>query len=476
MSSDAGERRPAPGLLAQLGSSERTFLLALVAFAAVHLAWLVYRLPVPLEIFTNEAWNAWHAEAAMGARPLYPSRDELIINNYTPLSFYLVGYLGRLLGDVILAGRILSLASTLAIGALVYRIVRQFGGGPVGAALGSAWWLASMFRSSEDFVGANDPTLSALAIMLAGLTWFLARLDAGKSVLPAIALMVAAGFFKHNLVVLPLLALLWQARRDRAGALRSAVFGGILAAAGLAACYLAYGPDFLVQLTMPREIRWLRPLQHLNRLQFMIAGLALTLLWIAADPRQPATRFVSLWLALGLVSFLLLKLSPGVANNASFELWVGTAVGFGLAMANLSRLPLADWRGLDAARGLVALLVFARLFADPNLEPYRLASPSYRAEIASRADLVRREVAAVRAGPKPVGCTVMSVCFRAGQPFVYDNFGATMRVGARQLSRARYDELIDKMGLHYRLSDPAVSWERNFPRPAEVGVTVPMPR
>ena len=131
----------------RIGASERPFILALVVFVAIHLVWLTYRLPIPLEIFTNEAWNAWHAVAATGARTLYPAKDELIINNYTPLSFYLVGYVGKLLGDVMLAGRLIALASTIAIAAMVYHIVRQFGGGRAAAAIGALWWLASIFRS-----------------------------------------------------------------------------------------------------------------------------------------------------------------------------------------------------------------------------------------------------------------------------------------------------------------------------------------
>ncbi len=462
--------------LRTLGAREWPLATALGVFAAVHLAWLIYRLPIPLEIFTNEAWNAWHAIAATGARALYPGRDELIVNNYTPLSYYLVGYLGKLIGDVILAGRIVSLFATVAIGALVYGLVRRLGGGRGAAALGAMWWLASIFRSGADYVGANDPTLLALALMVAGFAWCLHLLDAGRTVLPAIAVMVVAGFFKHNLVVLPIVVMMWLASLNVRRAMGAALFGAALSATGLALCSLAYGPDFITQLTLPREIRLFRPLQHLNRLQFLIVPLVVWLLWIARDRKHPAARLTALWIGFGFVSFLLQKLSPGVANNASFEMWVGVAVGFGVAMAHLGRLSLAVIHGVEPVRAVIVAAVFVRLLADPNIEPYRLALPAYRADIAARAALVASEIAAVQAGPKPVACYVMSMCFRAGQPFVYDNFGAGMRTSTGNLTRAEHAAIVARLGLMYRLSDPRVSWERDFPRPSQVGVTVPFPR
>src|SRR6476646_2167330 len=95
------------------------FIVFLCVLASAALAWPAFRMFVDVEIEVNEAWNAYFDDAAVGGRVLYPSRDLLITNNYPPLSFYAVGGLGRLVGDTILAGRLLSFVSVLAIGALV---------------------------------------------------------------------------------------------------------------------------------------------------------------------------------------------------------------------------------------------------------------------------------------------------------------------------------------------------------------------
>jgi hypothetical protein len=77
--------------------------------AVLSALWPSYRAFLDIEVDENEGWAAYHADAAMGRSALYPSRDQLITNNYPPLSFYIVGALGRLIGDTVLAGRLLSL-------------------------------------------------------------------------------------------------------------------------------------------------------------------------------------------------------------------------------------------------------------------------------------------------------------------------------------------------------------------------------
>src|SRR6516225_12105593 len=96
-------------------------------------AWPLYRAFLNVEIENNEAWNAYFADAAMGKMPLYPSADQLITNNYPPLSFYIVGLLGRFVGDPVLAGRLLSLLAMVAIATAIVLSVRRLGGSGLAA-------------------------------------------------------------------------------------------------------------------------------------------------------------------------------------------------------------------------------------------------------------------------------------------------------------------------------------------------------
>src|SRR5260370_33126607 len=92
--------------------------IALMAMLALYfLVWPVWRAQLPIEIAQNEGWNAYHADAAVGGGALYPSPDTLIVNNYPPLSFYVLGLLGRVFCDPLYVGRVLSLLATLRLGA-----------------------------------------------------------------------------------------------------------------------------------------------------------------------------------------------------------------------------------------------------------------------------------------------------------------------------------------------------------------------
>ena len=159
------------------GKSHRVSLLILILslLAALSAVWPAYRAFVNVEIDINEGWNAYFADAALGRMPLYPSRDQLITNNYPPLSFYIVGGLGRLIGDTVLAGRLLSLAAVAALAVMAALAIKRLGGNATAAAVGALYFLATMCRFFTDYVGMNDPQLLAQAVMSVGFLMFLRR-------------------------------------------------------------------------------------------------------------------------------------------------------------------------------------------------------------------------------------------------------------------------------------------------------------
>ena len=131
--------------LSQKIISGTLFFLSCIAFLAF--VWPCYRSFLSIMVNTNEGWNAFFADAAMGKMALYPSVDKLITNNYPPLSFYIVGGLGQIVGDAILAGRLLSLVAILIITFSIGKIIRQFGGSLQAAVVGGSYFLAMMCLS-----------------------------------------------------------------------------------------------------------------------------------------------------------------------------------------------------------------------------------------------------------------------------------------------------------------------------------------
>ena len=97
--------------------SDTLLLLVVVSLVVFFLAGPVLMIPLRIPLSYNEGWNAYFGARAVDVRlgPLYPGPNSLVFNNYPPLSFYVVGALGRyVIGDLIVAGRIVALVSLLA--------------------------------------------------------------------------------------------------------------------------------------------------------------------------------------------------------------------------------------------------------------------------------------------------------------------------------------------------------------------------
>jgi hypothetical protein len=173
-------------------------------------AWPVYRAFLNVEIETNEGWNAYFADAAaMGKMPLYPSADQLITNNYPPLSFYIVGLVGRFVGDPVLAGRLLSLVAMVAIATTIVLSVRRLGGSGLAARISAAFFVATMSRFFISYVGMNEPQLFSEAIMAFGFLGFLIARSNDRGYIWPVLVMAFAGFIKHNIIAMPLTVFLW---------------------------------------------------------------------------------------------------------------------------------------------------------------------------------------------------------------------------------------------------------------------------
>lgn len=431
--------------------------------AVLFTAWPAYRAAVRVEIDVNEGWNAYFADAALGNRPLYPAADELITNNYPPLSFYAVGACGRVVGDAAFAGRLLSLAAVFATGMLVGLAVRQFGGSAGGAWVGGVWYVATMGRFFTDYVGMNDPHLLAQAAMLVGFLGFAraVRRDRGYGV--AVLAMVAAGFVKHNVVAMPLAAYLWLAV-ERPRRLPFCVALGVgAAAAGLALCHAVYGPDFAVNILAPRVLDWRASVGAVGHLQWVAVGLVGCVAVVAARPRDPGVRLVAIFLVVALVSFFVQKTGAGVAHSAQFELVVAVAVGVGLAFAHAPSMPLALRSTPDGLRVALLVALVVRLLASARTEPARLwLDASFPAEIAAREAAMADAVARIRATPGDVSAPTLA-CYWAGKPFAHDPFNARQRVLAGRLPSDAVGRRVESGRLTMVGTDPLLSWTAKYP-------------
>ena len=238
-------------------------LLALLCLAAF--SWPVWRAQFFLEIDLKEAWVAFQVRA-LRLHDLYPPANGIISNNYPPLFFLLVDLVAGRHGDVIIIGRVLSLIATGVNALCIAVVISRFNGSAAGAILGALWFVGTLSRYSEHYVGMNDPELLGLAFMMIGLT--LIAKDRVRWMWLGLFLVVAGGFFKNSLVATPLAALylvfLTRGLTTMTGAMVLTVMTSI---AGLAICAFCFGPNFLPQLLFyPRDISLWHALASLERL------------------------------------------------------------------------------------------------------------------------------------------------------------------------------------------------------------------
>ena len=423
-------------------------------------AWPVYRAFLNVEIENNEGWNAYFADAAMGRMPLYPSADQLITNNYPPLSFYIVGLAGRFIGDPVLAGRLLSLVAVVAIATAIALSVRRLGGSGVAARISAAFFVATMSRFFISYVGKNEPQLFGEAIMSFAFLGFLVARSNDRGYVGPVLVMALAGFVKHNIIAMPLTAFLWLGLHRRREAVKCFCVAATGIMAGTAICYALFGRNFFLGILSPRHYSLKRALRIFGELEWVSVGL-LACLYNAWARRHDASVQLCSWLiAIALASYFLQKGGAGVDINAQFDVVIAVAIGLGLAFTQVSLWPMARRLRSEQAQSILLLVVCARLLASKQLQPARLIfDSSFRNEIVMRERAMTDSVERVRRIPGDVTCgRDMLVNYRAGKPFVVDTFNAEQRILAGALPKDAISARVAAGTLTIVDVDPRARW------------------
>jgi len=225
--------------------SSRVWLISCVALALVVAVLSVQplrRINERVSIDYNEGWNALHTERLWTGQPLYRFDSEFMFNNYPPLSFVVVGAVGQVTGDNVIAGRWISLCALLVtailIGAITIRATRN---GPAGA-LAAILFLCTLFFYGSGYVAMNDPQMLAHALATGGLAALLWNdKPTARSVIAASLLMVAAGFIKHNLLALPAAVTLWLLLFNRRLLVPWIATSAVAVIVGMFVCYATFG-------------------------------------------------------------------------------------------------------------------------------------------------------------------------------------------------------------------------------------------
>lgn len=385
---------------------------------------------------------------------LYPGPDEFVVNNYPPLSFYIVGLVSELTGDAIYAGRLVSLTSTGAAAAAIALCIRALGGLRSTAAFGSLWFLATAAYFFPRYVGVNDPNLLGLAAMGLALALFLSRFWKGGSTGLPIACMVLAGFIKHSLIAIPVSAVLWLLLKDWRAGLRALLLSSVLSAIGLLLCLSIYGPNFFQQMLMPREITFSHIAKNAGKIQYIAPAMAIWAYYAWTNRRSQAAQFTALLMGASLISDLVQSMGAGLSINSHFEVLFAAGVGMALAFERIGDTPIA--KRFSAAKVQAAMLgvLVLRLLLGQDLEPYLvLASSAFRQEVRLKEAAMEAEVARIRSIPGAVSCSAMIVCYWAGKAFVYDDFWVGQKIATGKLKAEEERRLVQDRDIRFEMID-----------------------
>ena len=332
------------------------------ALALLLLSALAFRSSLTYQINYNEGWNAYFVQRLLAGLPLYPAQSEAIINNYPPVSFYLVAALSTLTGDIPMAGRLMSWAAflgcTLSIGGILGRMGCQW----IGILCGTIVWVALMTIRFDLYVGMFDPQMTAHFVMLAGFYLLLGSLqNAPLRTLGSAALVVTAGTIKHNILALPITIVLWLALYHRRVLAIWLISAASVALVELAIFRHIFGSEFINGVTAARRyvlsnaytkmINWIGPIAPL---------LGIAAMPVFTAPRNPFAVLIGLYIGLALAIGSLGAAGEGTNYNIIFDvafsvsLRIGYFVGRSAVFQNAHHGASTDLSAWVAQPGLVA--------------------------------------------------------------------------------------------------------------------------
>ncbi len=424
-------------------------LLFFLVFAIYALALPLYLIPSHFPRSYNEGWNAYHAAAAMSGGGLYPPADSMLANNYPPLSFYLVGIVGKIVGDYIVAGRLISVISLGIVTYNVFRLCQWLGAGKSLAAVGAGAFLMEIATLSATYIAMDDPQFLAHAFITSAAVIFLnASPQLGSRMLLAATLVVAGGLVKHNVVSLPLALCTWAAFYDRK---RLYIFLLWLFAIGSIALALLYGMwgRILVDsvlfharvTTMERAVKIsLGLLPRLVPLMLLTIGACI---WLRSSRQSLFLLAYFLWASV--TSFLMLS-GDGVILNIIFDVVIAIVIG---SVAFVFALEKKEGHNSEYSamlrKGALLTLALSALgfyFAQPKQQHFLSKSVetlNYAREWSALADRLARTNG-------PVACEMLSICYWAQKPPEVDFFNYSQKVKTGRISDS---EFRDKLHSHY---------------------------
>jgi hypothetical protein len=382
----------------------------------------------------NEGWNAYHALEVVRGGALYPAADALLPNNYPPLSFHVVAAVGRLTGDLIVAGRLVAWAAFAVVLVNIWlaasALARSRGAGAFAVALFAAMMGAFYAR----YVGIDDPQMLGHALMTSALVLCVRRWESNGALAGALVLALSAGLVKHNLLAFPIALAVAAVVSDRRRGTLVVLGGAGLAALTIGLLYLGYGRALFQGLLAAREYSAYDAMagarQHLvPQVPLLACVVAAFVTW----PRRGPELLLLAYAAVAMVIAVPLAGGAGVRENIYFDVLIA-----GCIVAAVVAARAVEWGEAPRGRPLAAVLPFALVLA-PLVGGLPIAAElKWRwldGEARTAVTDTGEDTAMLRAAPGSAMCESLALCYWAGQPGTVDLFNAHQAFRTGRLDR-----------------------------------------
>jgi len=393
-------------------------------------AWPIAALFRHLSLNNNEGWNAYWSARALAGQPVYTDAASPITNNYTPLSFYIVGWFGRAIGDLVLAGRILALAGLGGCAGLVGLVAARLGKETRWGWAAAASFLVIAVTIAPRYIAADDPQWMAEAVQLVGLVLLMGRGQGAPSrgrVAAACLVLLLAGLIKHNQVALPLAITIGLAVHDRRLLATWIVTGALSLGAILMVLDSLYGAAFIDQVAFHQRTlhaAYLWP--ALASLSFLVPASIVAAVYL---PRLRGWKsdlrltILALFALLAVPLGIFERFGAGVSQNAHFDAVIAISILLGVVLSSFPRRHLSTVTRLALMTLAVAPAAGKAIVGLPHrLDDWR--------EINRTDEAWREAVRFLAARPGPIACERPALCYWAGKPYVLDfsNYGQKLRL------------------------------------------------
>jgi hypothetical protein len=285
----------------------------------------------------NEGWNASYAQKVLNKEMLYAGSSPYIYNNYPPFSFYIIAFLSKASGDVLITGRYLSLFSVLLISFIVALIIKEKGGDLYETVFSGVFCIGLFSILANHYVGMNDPQLFG---NLLGTIALFVYIKSNKKLMFLIAfLLTLSVFIKHSLIILPISLLLDLFLDNYKKALRFILFMCINISVFIALLFIMSEQQFLFQIFNYESSRNFSVFQLIYNSSFELAWiqipLVVGLISLFLFLKGGIARTILIYTLVSLIVGVYFTGGSGVDVNVFFDLFISlsVAVGFTLTYA-----------------------------------------------------------------------------------------------------------------------------------------------